>query len=111
MAGPTREFWEQRFAAGDTPWDRGEANPQLGAWLAAGALKPCRILVPGCGSGYEAAALAASYTLRISRAQAALALAANPLTGSSSAGGVFAASGALSAFARSPSARAEYPPT
>ena len=40
------------------PWDRGEASPQLGAWLAAGALKPCRILVPGCGSGYEVAALA-----------------------------------------------------
>lgn len=58
MAGPTREFWEQRFAAGDTPWDRGEANAQLGAWLAAGALKPCRILVPGCGSGYEVAELA-----------------------------------------------------
>ncbi len=60
MAGPTREFWETRFAAGDTPWDRGEANPQLGAWLAAGALEPCRILVPGCGSGYEVAVLAAA---------------------------------------------------
>ena len=57
MAGPTREFWEQRFAAGNTPWDRGEANPQLGIWLAAGALKPCRILIPGCGSGHEAAVL------------------------------------------------------
>ena len=60
MAGPTREFWQQRFTAGNTPWDRGEANPQLGVWLAAGALKPCRILIPGCGSGYEVAALAAS---------------------------------------------------
>ena len=60
MAGPTREFWDKRFAAGDTPWDRGEANPQLGAWLAAGALKPCRILVPGCGAGYEVATLAAA---------------------------------------------------
>ncbi len=58
MAGPTREFWEQRFAEGNTPWDRGAANPQLDTWLAAGALKPCRILVPGCGSGYEVAALA-----------------------------------------------------
>ena len=58
MAGPTREFWEQRFATGETPWDRGEANPQLGAWIAAGALKPCRILVPGCGSGYEVAEFA-----------------------------------------------------
>lgn len=58
MTGPTKEFWESRFAAGETPWDRGAVNPQLGAWIAAGALKPCRILVPGCGTGYEVAALA-----------------------------------------------------
>jgi methyl halide transferase len=60
MAGPTREFWGKRFQSGETPWDRGEANPQLGAWLAAGVLQPCRILVPGCGSGHEVAALAAA---------------------------------------------------
>ena len=60
MAGPTREFWEKRFTEGNMPWDRGEASPQLAAWLAADALKPCRILVPGCGSGYEVAALAAA---------------------------------------------------
>ncbi|HTQ76486.1 MAG TPA: methyltransferase domain-containing protein [Burkholderiales bacterium] len=59
MTGPTREFWEQRFADGNTPWDRGAPNPQLAAWLEAGALAPGRILVPGCGSGYEVAALAA----------------------------------------------------
>jgi SAM-dependent methyltransferase len=58
MAGPTKEFWEERFAAGDTPWDRGESSPQLGAWLSAGDLRPCRILVPGCGSGHEVAELA-----------------------------------------------------
>jgi len=58
MAGPTRNFWDKRFAEGDTPWDRGAANPQLGTWLVTGALKPCRILVPGCGSGYEVAVLA-----------------------------------------------------
>ena len=58
MAGPTRNFWDQRFAEGDTPWDRGAANPQLGIWLVTGALKPCRILLPGCGSGYEVAVLA-----------------------------------------------------
>ncbi|HVL37467.1 MAG TPA: methyltransferase domain-containing protein [Burkholderiales bacterium] len=57
-AGPTREFWEERFRAGETPWDRGAASPQLAAWLAAGELAPCRILVPGCGSGHEVAALA-----------------------------------------------------
>jgi methyl halide transferase len=58
MTGPTREFWQQRFAAGDTPWDRGGASPQLTTWIAAGSLRPCRILVPGCGSGHEVAALA-----------------------------------------------------
>jgi SAM-dependent methyltransferase len=58
MAGPTREFWEQRFQAGETPWDRGAANPQLAVWLAAGALRPCRVLVPGCGSGHEVVAFA-----------------------------------------------------
>jgi len=58
MAGPTKEFWEARFAEGDTPWDRGASSPQLGAWLAAGVLRPCRILVPGCGAGHEVAELA-----------------------------------------------------
>ena len=60
MAGPTKEFWDQRFSEGHTPWDRGETNPQLHAWLSAGELKPCRILIPGCGSGHEAATLAAA---------------------------------------------------
>jgi len=60
MAGPTKEFWDKRFVEGDTPWDRGAANPQLGVWLSSGALKPCRILVPGCGSGHEVAVLAAA---------------------------------------------------
>lgn len=60
MAGPTKDFWENHFAAGDTPWDRGESSPQLAAWLRSGDLRPCRILVPGCGSGYEVAALAAA---------------------------------------------------
>jgi SAM-dependent methyltransferase len=60
MAGPDREFWNKRFAEGSTPWDRGATNPQLHAWLSAGELKPCRILIPGCGSGHEAATLAAA---------------------------------------------------
>jgi len=58
MAGPTRDFWDQRFAEGNTPWDRGAANPQLAVWLAVGELKPCRILIPGCGAGHEVAVLA-----------------------------------------------------
>jgi SAM-dependent methyltransferase len=58
MAGPTREFWQQRFDVGDTPWDRAAPSPQLAAWLTAGDLAPCRILVPGCGTGHEVAVLA-----------------------------------------------------
>lgn len=58
MSGPTRDFWRQRFEANDIPWDRGAANPHLAVWLES-ELKPCRILVPGCGSGHEVVALAA----------------------------------------------------
>ena len=58
MAGPTKQFWDERFAEGHTPWDRGASSPQLAAWLRAGQLKPCRILVPGCGSGFEVVELA-----------------------------------------------------
>jgi methyl halide transferase len=58
MTGPTRDFWNQRFAEGNIPWDRGASSPQLAAWISSGALKPCRILVPGCGSGHEVVDLA-----------------------------------------------------
>ncbi len=59
MSEPTREFWDERFATGNIPWDRGEANPQLLAWLADGTLAPGQqIVVPGCGQGWEVAALA-----------------------------------------------------
>jgi len=53
MAGPTTEFWQERFKKKETGWDRGNASPQLLEWLDAGDLKPCRIAVPGCGSGWE----------------------------------------------------------
>lgn len=59
MSGPDREFWRRRFLESDTPWDRGAANPALTAWLDSGELTPCRILVPGCGTGHEVALLAA----------------------------------------------------
>jgi len=58
MPGPTMQFWQEQFEQGRTLWDRGGVNPQLDDWLASGALSPCRILVPGCGSGYEVVALA-----------------------------------------------------
>ena len=58
MAGPTTEFWQQRFEKNETGWDRGSPSPQLLAWLDTGALQPCRIAVPGSGSGWEVVELA-----------------------------------------------------
>lgn len=59
MAGPKVAFWQEKFAQHNTPWDRGAPSPQLFAWLDDGALAPCRIAVPGCGSGHEVVVLAA----------------------------------------------------
>jgi hypothetical protein len=46
MSGPDVAFWQQRFDAGQLPWDRGQPNPRLAAWLSAGTLAPCRVAVP-----------------------------------------------------------------
>jgi SAM-dependent methyltransferase len=54
-------FWDERFAAGFTPWDAGAPAPALLRWLAAlGPGRGRRVLVPGCGSGHEVAALDAA---------------------------------------------------
>lgn len=59
MAGPTLDFWQQRFEARELPWDRGTVSPQVAAWQAAGVIRPGqRVAVPGCGSGHEVLALA-----------------------------------------------------
>lgn len=61
MSGPTHDFWESRFAEGNMPWDRGMANPQLQRWIEDGTLPPgSRIIVPGCGQGWEVGMLAAA---------------------------------------------------
>jgi len=54
---PTR-FWEERYRTATTHWDRGGTSPALLKWLAEEELTPCRILVPGCGRGYEVLELA-----------------------------------------------------
>ena len=47
-------FWDERFARGFTPWDRGAAPLELRRFVAAGE-RPLTVLIPGCGSGYELA--------------------------------------------------------
>ena len=51
------DFWDTRYRDGVTPWDAGRVPPRLARWLAA---QPAarRVLVPGCGSGYEVRAFA-----------------------------------------------------
>ncbi len=58
MSGPNQKFWQDNFEIGRTPWERAGVHPQLLAWLDSAELKPCRIAVPGCGSGWEVAELA-----------------------------------------------------
>ena len=50
------DFWDTRFRGGVTPWDAGGAPPQLERYLH--QHPPGRVLIPGCGTGYEAAAFA-----------------------------------------------------
>jgi SAM-dependent methyltransferase len=51
------EFWDTRFHGGVTPWDAGGVPARLESWLKA---RPSgsKVLVPGCGTGYEVAAFA-----------------------------------------------------
>ena len=59
MAGPTQDFWQQRFVSGQIPWDRGDAHPQLQIWLDQGLLSSdLSLLIPGCGRGHELLLLA-----------------------------------------------------
>ncbi|MCH1419890.1 MAG: TPMT family class I SAM-dependent methyltransferase [Akkermansiaceae bacterium] len=49
--------WNQRYTTGDTPWEKGAHHPGLPFLLATHLKvveKATRILVPGCGFGYDA---------------------------------------------------------
>lgn len=51
------EFWEKRFREGVTPWDAGRVPAALSEFLKTES-RGQRVLIPGCGSSYEARALA-----------------------------------------------------
>ncbi|MCG6872397.1 MAG: TPMT family class I SAM-dependent methyltransferase [Gammaproteobacteria bacterium] len=53
-----RTAWENRYQEGRMRWDRGAVSPALEHWLQTRLAYPCRLLVPGAGSGYEVAHLA-----------------------------------------------------
>lgn len=54
-----RSQWESHYQRGETGWDRGGVSPALDHWFGNGNGHPRRVLVPGCGRGYEVAVLAA----------------------------------------------------
>jgi SAM-dependent methyltransferase len=55
------EFWEERYRAGQTPWEFPGVPPALTRFLAQNPAAPGdTVLVPGCGSGQELAAFAAA---------------------------------------------------
>ena len=51
MKSTEMEFWDSRYRAGKTPWDFGGIPSALAAYLQ--MTSPQRVLIPGCGSGYE----------------------------------------------------------
>lgn len=58
------DFWNSRYEAGRTPWDFGAVPAPLARYLATHPGQGARVLIPGCGSGYEVAAFAAAgYTV------------------------------------------------
>ncbi len=46
-------YWSARYLSGQTGWDIGYAVPALCAYADQLEEKSLRILIPGCGSGYE----------------------------------------------------------
>src|SRR3989454_12029107 len=67
------EFWEKRFREGFTPWDAGKIPAALEQFLKTEP-RGQRVLIPGCGSGYEVRAFAEAgfETLAIDFAPAAV---------------------------------------
>jgi SAM-dependent methyltransferase len=59
----TAAFWTERYQRSFTPWDHGGIPAALTSALARGEVPApgARVLVPGCGTGHELAALAADH--------------------------------------------------
>ncbi len=47
-------YWQERWEEGQTGWDIGYASPALTEFAKSYDDKNIRILIPGCGNGYEA---------------------------------------------------------
>ncbi|PWK23003.1 thiopurine S-methyltransferase [Arcicella aurantiaca] len=54
----TKDYWNNRYETEQTGWDLRMVSPPLKAYVDQLTNKDIRILIPGCGSGYEAEYLA-----------------------------------------------------
>ena len=50
----TPEFWGAKYRVADWGWDLGQVSPPFVKVWESGLLKPGRMLIPGCGRGWEA---------------------------------------------------------
>lgn len=50
----SKEFWDERYATNDTGWDLGAISTPLKEYVDQVVDRDIRILIPGCGKGYEA---------------------------------------------------------
>lgn len=50
----TQQFWNNRYAEGQTGWDVGEISTPLKSYFDQLTNKDIAILIPGCGNAYEA---------------------------------------------------------
>ncbi|MEM7646208.1 MAG: methyltransferase domain-containing protein [Pseudomonadota bacterium] len=53
-----KPFWSEKYQSNTTPWNLDKAHPELSSFMQQLKLNKCRILVPGCGYGHDAALLA-----------------------------------------------------
>lgn len=61
MSFSSQPNWDERYRAGETPWDKGEAAPPLVSWLRDHPGKMTgTVLIPGCGTGHDVRAIAAN---------------------------------------------------
>ncbi len=51
--------WEQRYRTGDMPWEKGAAHPAIVEFLQREPMRG-RVFVPGCGTGHDVRAIAAT---------------------------------------------------
>ncbi len=56
----SRDYWQQRYEAGQTGWDMGGVSPPIGAYVDQLKDRNLKVLLPGAGMGYEAVHMAKS---------------------------------------------------